>query len=673
METNQSKKLLEAVRVHPLFAGVDESTAFSLIKECQERSYHKGQTMLKSDTPRQGLFLVLEGIAEVYVKNDHSGQPEVLEVIQKGELIGFSSLAGFLAGAGKISRPAERSASQSVHQNQTQPDDREQLQANNHLPEKGRLQAKGQVTVEVRAAEPVKVLFIPFETIAKRWDDPKVHDYLLSEIAIRIKDVYGSLAEQVKLARGLGEKEAFMTRVQDIMSTGVINVAPRAAVQDAAKAMSKGRTSSVLVIDNDVLAGIITERDMVERVVANGLPMDTAVQSIMTPNPVTIARFAYFYEAISAMLLNGVKHLPVTDETGIVGVVTLSDLLRKKNESVLKTIRRIDQADERNLSQVKVAIYDITNTLLKESVPVFSLLNIVTNLYDRLVERLVELSIEKLKTQGDHQPSRYAFYQMGSGGRGEQFMLTDQDHFLVYEEVSGAEAYFTKLGKEITEQFAAAGYARCQGLMMASEKAWQGSVEQWEGRLRQWMVQSTNDNLLLAQNFFSYRFAAGSQELNEQFEQNLARMLERSRIFLFRLAQLERNHPVPALDQPVRALFKLQRKTIDMKKEILFPYHHSLQILSLANGVLSGTPLEKMDQLCKKGVLTNGLASDLKEAVAHIMAIYMKLRWPGAKQDGKIPSVLNCTSLTTREKDELILSLRTIKELQSLALAEFVQ
>ncbi|MGA9224777.1 MAG: DUF294 nucleotidyltransferase-like domain-containing protein, partial [Mesobacillus sp.] len=530
MEQKRYKEIWKAVQFHPLFQGVEESTALSLVEECEALIFQKREIMLQADTPRQGLLLVLQGIAEVFVKNA-AGQDEVLEVIQKGEIVGFSSLANFL-GLEKADKP--------------------------------------QATVEVRAVEDVHALLIPYAVLAKRWSDQNVHDYLLTQVSIRLKDVYGSLAEQVKLAKGMAEGETILTRVQDLMSEKVVSVAPETTIQEAARKMAEGRTSSVLVIEGNDLKGIITERDIVGRVVAKGLSYDGPSKLVMTANPVTISRFAYYYDAISEILLKGIKHLPVVDDGEISGIVTFTDLHRKKNDSVMKTIKKIERSDVASLSEVKAAIYEITDTLLRDRVPVFALLEIITRLYDRLIGRAVELSVDALRKQGLTPPVPFAFYLMGSSGRGEQFMLTDQDHFLVYGETSD-HTFFEKLGKEITSTLEKAGYARCKGLMMASEPQWRGTVLQWQDRVRKWMLQSTNENLLLAQNFFSYRFAAGSAEMNGEFEGKILELLERSKIFLYRMVQAEREQEIPTLDEPIKALFKLGRKSIDMKKEILFP------------------------------------------------------------------------------------------------------
>ncbi|WP_121610587.1 DUF294 nucleotidyltransferase-like domain-containing protein [Mesobacillus foraminis] len=620
MQPNHFNKIMEAVQFHPLFQGLEQGTALSLVRECEVKAYQKHEVMLKGDAERKGLLLLLEGIAEVCVGE------EVLEVIQKGEMAGFSSLADFLG----IPSPED------------------------HL-----------LTVELRAVELVKVLFIPFAVLARRWDDSNVHDYILSQVAIRLRDVYGSLAEQVSLARQLGEKEPFISRVQDIMSEEVVSIPPGATVQEAARAMSDKRVSSVLVTEEGKLEGIITERDIVQRVVAGGKSFQNSASQIMTPDPIVIPRLAYVYEAISEMVLKGIKHLPVIEGEKTVGIVTLSDLGRRKNASVLKTIRQIEEADETGLREVKEAVSAITDHLLREQVPVFTLLETVTSLYDRGVSRAVDLAAAKL----GRPPAPFAFYQMGSSGRGEQFMLTDQDHFLIYED-GGDHAYFKKLGCEIVSILEQAGYASCQGLMMASEEQWRGTVSQWQERVRQWMVQSTNTNLLLAQNFFSYRLVAGSEEVGRGLESGLRELLARSKIFLYRLAQAEREQrPIPDLDQPIRSLFKMERKSLDLKKEVLFPYHHSLQILALKAGILGGTTLEKISALEQKGVFTADFAQDVRAAASQVLSLYIRLRWNEDSGDGS--SVLTFSGLSTREKDELMLSLRTLKKLQGSVFAQF--
>lgn len=206
---------------------------------------------------------------------------------------------------------------------------------------------------------------------------------------------------------------------------------------------------------------------------------------------------------------------------------------------------------------------------------------------------------------------------------------------------------------------------------MASEEAWRGSLETWKDRLREWMIHATNDNLLLAQNFFSYRFVYGEIELHRAFEQMIREQLNRAKMFFFRLVEVERQHEIPTLDRPIRSLFGLERKTIDMKKEVLFPYHHSVQILGLIYGVVSGTPFERIEKLKDKHALSPSFAKDVQKAAENVLAIYVRYKWNQYKANQQASSVLSFTTMTTREKDELILSLKTLKQLQTQLLSRF--
>lgn len=615
-----NKELLEAVQFHPFFQGLDSVTALSLMERCDFRIYEKNSILLHGQDPRIGLILVLDGMAEVLINEGN----EVLEVVQKGELIGFSGLADCL-GAMKT--------------------------------------MKAEVSVEVQAGKEVEALFIPFEVITKRLDDPAVRNYLLTQVSARLKDVYGSLAEQVKLAHEFGEEKAFMTRVQDVMAERVVSITPKSSVQEAAKTMAEERTSSVLVIENEKLCGIITEKDMVGRVVAKGLPHHLPAKEIMTKNPIVISPSAYYYDAISLIFSEEIKHLPVVEDGKVMGMVTLSDLLRKKNESVMTTIKKIQHADESELSEVKEAVYSLIDLFLREKIPIFKTLEMTTKLLDRLVIRAVELAVRELKEEGYAERGPFSFYVMGSSGRGEQFMLTDQDHFLVYD--SNDHDYFRLLGGKITNYLEKAGYERCKGLMMCSEANWRGNLIEWQNRLRTWMLHSTNTNLLLAQNFFSYRFLFGSEDLHMRFEKMVEELLHGSKIFLYRLAQLEREHPIPDLDQPIRSLFKLERKSMDLKKEALFPYHHSLQILALLHGIPTGTPLEKIDALLDKGVVSPSFVQDVKDAVEQLLSLYIKQRRKQARRGEELTANIPFFQLSTKEKEALIWSLKVLRELQN--------
>ena len=621
----QLGSLMETMGDHPIFRDADDEVLMALSGSCAIRTYEPMDVILYPHEERKGLLTVLAGNAEVCVED------EVLEIVRPGEMIGFSSLHRLFESESGFA-PAN------------------------------------DAQVEVRALEKVQALFIPFDAIAIRWSDPSVREYLLLQITERLMDVYGSLAEQVSLSRRFGDREALVLRVQDLMAKNIVYCEPDTPVREAAARMTEYRVSSIIVSEGKSLKGIITERDIVGKVVAGNRSLDAPASEIMTPEPYTISRFSYYYDAFTTLLLKGVKHLPVVDREQVCGMISLSDLLNKKNEGMMKTIQTIEEADEESLPRVKDAIYAVFETLLDSKVPAAEILTTVTKLYDRLIKRAAEIAVSDVeRATGKKPPLQFGLYMMGSAGREEQFMLTDQDHFLVYEDTDNQEheAYFKLLGERIVYFMEAGGYARCKGLMMCSETDWRGSIQEWKSRVREWGVVSTNDQLLKAINFFSYRLVYGSEELHRTFEDAMEETLSRCKMFLYRLAEVERERPVTALGNPIRSLFRLEKRSIDMKKEILFPYHHGLQILSMIHGIISGTPFERLDALARKGAMEENFANDVKEAMNVVLGLYIRLKNGQSKRGEELSSILPFAVLSTREKEELIISMKVLKEMQN--------
>ncbi|PSL45762.1 CBS domain-containing protein [Salsuginibacillus halophilus] len=625
----------EMIQNHPMFSGASAAEFRRLYDLCTLTHYKSNAKMLYAQAERDGLLLLLQGVAEVCVQvGETSGGEEVLEVLESGEMIGFSSLADFLG---------EPNMHETTH------------------------------TVEVKAVKPVVCLHIPFEVLEARWVDDTVRAYMLRQVAVRLREIYASLAEQVKLANQWGESDAFIRRVQDLMNAPPVMCTEETPVQEAAADMVDAGASSMLVINEaGQITGIITEKDLVARVVSTASTALTA-GDVMTPEPHTVHRATYYYEALSTFLTKGVKHLPVTDDGAPAGMLTLSDLLRKKNRGTFDILQEIETADTESLPEVKHAIYGVLTKLIADDIPTLHLLEVVTNLFDRLVRRAVTLALDRLHDAGHGDPpAAFGFYVMGSGARAEQFMLSDQDHFLVYEPVDEAgEAYFAELGGAIVDMLEKAGYKRCDGDMMASFPAWRGSLSRWEERLRGWALRATNDNILLAHNFLSFRFMYGDEALHDQFVQTVEDQLEQARIFLYRAADLEKQTPVPTLDHPIRALFRKKRESIDIKKQALFPLYHSLQLLSVRHNIVEGTPRERIAALQAAGVVTADFADELLFAYETALWVRISQSWSRYQRGEATTSEVHFSEMKTREKEELMIALKSIRSLQNEMLTAF--
>jgi len=639
MMSSEQKLIYELVHEQLLFKGLSDTEFTKLMAECKITYYQKSGKMDYFRTPHEGLLLILKGSAEVFIVSD-DGKSFALEEVQEGEIIGFSNIAFYL---GESNRPLDW----------------------HHF--------------EMVVLDNSYCLQIPISVVKKRIDDTDFCDAILKSMSIRLANVYASLGEQIKLSDEWGDSDPYVRRVEDFMNSPAITITEDTALRQIARSMIDNSISSILIVDEkEQLTGIITEKDLVQRVLAQEYDSKLKAVDIMTKKPHTISPLDYYYEVLSAFYKYGVKHLPVVEGNRLVGVVTLSNLITKRDRGSMGILKTIEASSIESLPAVKNAIYDVLSSLINDEISTIHTLEIITKLYDRLARHCVKLAVRWLEMQGKGTPPvPYAWYQMGSGARGEQFMLTDQDHFLVYadpdkKDKHQVENYFLQLGDAIVWHMENAGYSRCDGKMMSSESLWRGSVTDWQQRLRSWALKSTDDDILLGYNFLSFRFLMGDASLNNRFSRMVQIQLKSSQTFLYYMAQQEQNKPIPLVNHSFLALFKAKgnREVLDIKKHALFPLHHCLQILGVQKNIINGTPLQIVDDLVKAGELSAGFADDIRHAYEIALKTRIRLSWKKHLRGESFTTEIQFASIRKWERDELTTMLSTVHALQSHLLAK---
>lgn len=640
MLESEHRALYKKIHDQPLFKGTSNDEFTALIAECELMYYQKSEKVIYFKTADKGLFLILEGSAEVFIENK-KGLSVLLEVLQEGEMIGFSNIAHYL---GETNRPLDK------HR------------------------------LELEIMEDSFCLQIPASVIKKRLVDNSVREFILRKMAIRLGNVYASLSEQVKLGDEWGESEQFVRRARDLMSSPAITIHLDASVKEIANTMIEHSISSVMVVDDaQRLVGLITEKDLVQRVIASGRTSPLKVGDIMTKKLYTVSQGAYYYEILSIFYKYGVKHLPVVEGDSLVGVITYHNLLSKRDRGLMSVLNTIEISSYEDLPIVKEAIYDVLSNLIQDEISTIHTLDIITRLYDRLARHCVKLAVLSLENRGEGLPPvPFSWYQMGSGARGEQFMVTDQDHFLVYADLNNeAEGkrsgkYFALLGEEIVKHLEKAGYARCRGKMMSNEAIWRGSLSDWQNRLQTWAIKATDEHILLGYNFLSFRFLYGELALNDHFKGMVQNQLINSQTFLYYMALKEKDHPVPQFNESVFSLFKgkEKREMIDIKLHALFPLHHCLQLLGVLRNIIGEKPMHLIDGLVDKKELSAEFADDIRHAYEVALSARIEMSWKKHLRGETGTTKIKFSSIRRWQRAELNTMLNIVHSLQSHLLAK---
>lgn len=442
--------------------------------------------------------------------------------------------------------------------------------------------------------------------------------------------------------------------VGSLLERPAVTVPADATVLEAARVMREERVSSVLVLTEP--AGIVTDRDLRNRVLAAGLGPGTAARDVATSPLRSVPDGTPVYGAWQAMLDHGIHHLPVEREGRIVGLVTSTDLLRHHSHGPVAALRRVERMRDRGaLPGYGPDLSRMVATLVKSGLPAAPIARLVSNLNDALLRRVLAWAEADLGPP----PCPYAFLVLGSEGRHEQTLLTDQDNALVHADgAPGAAAYFEAFAIRVIADLVAAGFPPCPGGNMATR--WRGPMSEWRERFGRWIDEPTAEAVLAAAIFFDHRSAGGTLDVSP-----LARVVARARRNAPFLSQLAR--AAVGFRPPIGAFRRLRAEDggIDLKKGGLAPVQGLARLWALDAGVSATGTLDRLAAAAVAGLLDRDRAEDLAEAYRFLSALRLRSQL-ASLAEGKAPGnrvpVDSLSASERRHLKEAFLAVRDAQE-----------
>lgn len=220
--------------------------------------------------------------------------------------------------------------------------------------------------------------------------------------------------------------------------------------------------------------------------------------------------------------------------------------------------------------------------------------------HDDVMMKVVNVATIKIESEWGSPPAHFAFFMMGSAARSEQSVWSDQDHGIIYEEeVEGAQDYFLKLGHEIANGLAIAGYEECDGRVMASNHRWCKSLLSWEEQLHQWVDQESWETIRYMLTFFDSRVFLGKEELLVRMKRIIIGRIERNPNLLNRcLDNVGRvKKAIGLFGHLLPEPYGQYSGAIHVKQAVLFPYVNALRLLALQEGILAPSTITRFHQL----------------------------------------------------------------------------
>ncbi|MFP4671310.1 MAG: DUF294 nucleotidyltransferase-like domain-containing protein [Desulfohalobiaceae bacterium] len=317
--------------------------------------------------------------------------------------------------------------------------------------------------------------------------------------------------------------------VGSILSANFSTCQPETSIREAAGKITAADHDAVLVLDPQGQAlGIVTDHDLRDKVIIQGISRHSQVQEIMSSPLITVSDQTLVYEAVLIMMQNRIKQLAVENETGVCGLLSEQEIFLAQGLSPIFLMHQIRTAQ--SLEQLQ-AIHSrkpyLIKSLIDSGAKAQHLTALITSMSDSILQRLVEFALQELGPP----PTEFAFITLGSEGRKEQTLKTDQDNAIIFADLAqtdlqSVQDYFLRLGRRVCAWLDQVGFSYCENQIMAQNPDWCQPLSQWQEYFRSWIHKAEGQDLLQANIFFDFRLGYGSQDLVNGLRDFLFRALE---------------------------------------------------------------------------------------------------------------------------------------------------
>lgn len=459
----------------------------------------------------------------------------------------------------------------------------------------------------------------------------------------------------------------FMTPMGELAKREPVTVTPDTSIRAAAKKMSEHGISSLLVNEGDMLRGIVTDRDLRNRVLAVGRDPAEPVSAIMTAEPLTLEDSSPVLAGILAMAGRGIHHLPLTRGPRVVGMVTTRDLMSLQTHHPLYLAAQLQKQDSvAALSETCKRVPKLFELMLASGMRAEEVPRVLTMITDTVTRRLIKLAQDKLGPP----PARFAWLAFGSQAREEQSLKTDQDNGLVYADDAppDADGYFKALAEFVCDGLDACGYVYCPGKIMATTDKWRQPLRGWLKHFAEWASLPNPEAVLQVSIFFDFRPVAGDRELAARVSRALGECGSGTgkAVFLSALARQAASYDVPLgfFRRFVLASKGEHRETLEIKAAGLMPLTDLVRVRALQGGVTVPGTQDRLAQLVEKEKMGRKEADRLAGAHRLLAGLRVRLHAQQARKGEATHNHLDVRAISHAERAALKDAFLVIRDAQ---------
>ncbi|MEQ8705338.1 MAG: DUF294 nucleotidyltransferase-like domain-containing protein [Phaeodactylibacter sp.] len=638
MENIIPRRIYDFLKAYPPFSLLSEDLLLQVSERVIVQYYQPQQEVFhQGDRPGTHIFIVREGAVQLF--REAGAESFLVEQCDEGDVFGI----------------------------------RPMLAAENYA-------------LTARAAEETLLYAINIEGFQEVMEGhPQVALYLASTYAAGIGQKY-KIANPSQLFLDRSEKavEHFaLMEVQSLeRSKDPVTCPPGTTIQAAAVIMSEQEVGSIIVVDEGSRpTGIMTDKDLRRKVATGKIGLDVPISAIMSSPVVTMPPTVTVADVQMEMVRNRINHICLTadgtTESEVVGVLSEHDLMVMQGNNPAILIREIRRCKAiAALREIRDRAEELLKKYIFQEVSIAFISTVMTEINDEIIVRCIELAETAMEAEGLSRPDvSYCWLALGSEGRREQLLRTDQDNALVFGDVPEAayentKAYYLDFAGRVTRLLNEVGFEYCPADMMASNPSWCLSLSEWKQQFSRWIHQPEPKAVMFCTIFFDFRPIHGDRALSTALTEHIFDALDDQGIFLVYLGKnaLQNPPPLTFFRNFVVENSGAHKDEFDIKARAMMPLADAARLLVLhaREGQINNTfrRFERLAELEPKN-------QELYEQAADAYEILMRYRALQGLKKQNSGRYFNPSDLTKMERINLRNCFRPIKELQSLLNTRF--
>jgi len=427
----------------------------------------------------------------------------------------------------------------------------------------------------------------------------------------------------------IASEQLYSRKISAINYREIVKCNHQTPIFEAAKIMSNQKVSCLFITDDDQnIAGFVTDITLRDGVIAKQIDSALAIEQVMDSNIVTISKDAYIYEAILMMFRTKTRYLLVENEGDFEGFLSRNRLLSEQAQSPLVFIQSVKLAlSTKELKSKWQRVPRIVAQLLSRGVHAEIVNQVITTIADTISQKVIEEVIKEIGPA----PAAFVFIVLGSEGRKEQTLKTDQDNAIIYEDKANehrelVRAYFLDFATRVSDKLNDIGFVYCTGDFMAKNPKWTHSLSHWKKNYKEWVEDALPESAIKFSTFFDCRAIYGDTAIIDELSLFVDEELQKpnEKFFAFMAKNALQYEPPLTFFRNIKTE-KIEEKEVFDVKNAMTPIVDLVRVYALQNHIFKKENTgERLKALRDLGLFKETEFYELMQSYYYLMGLRLR-------------------------------------------------